>query len=329
MATRRITTNIKTENQLRQVIAAYPKVLDKRIKSQLDAYSIELINASKLSIVGFSSDDLPMRVLLSNDLVIKADDTIELHAHEGKIDVLNDTYASLYFLIPGVDHGLRVNGIVRKSEFQIVIKITSVYLHCARAAARAGLWSSLDQSYAVRPFTSNEMLSVSPFLLLKTMDANGSTEISPRGDEKGFVRQLTANQLFIPERPGNKVAISLRNILQNRNVELLFILPSSNYVLGVRGLGSVTTEDRVLDLAIVNNKRPKLGIIMDKCEFELKKSSSLTNGSIWSSSNYVSPDRLTRFSRALSIHMNGEGIAGKATTPIVEAIVKHDMKNLY
>ena len=65
----------------------------------------------------------------------------------------------------------------------------------------------------------------SPFMLLASADANGKIDISPKGDPPGFVHVLDETTLAIPDRPGNRHADSLSNILQNPEVGLLFIIP--------------------------------------------------------------------------------------------------------
>ncbi|WP_353050351.1 pyridoxamine 5'-phosphate oxidase family protein [Bacillus sp. ISL-45] len=68
-------------------------------------------------------------------------------------------------------------------------------------------------------------ISHSPFLVLSTSDENGCTDASPRGDAPGFVHVLDKNRIVIPERPGNKRMDSLKNILSNERVGLLFLIP--------------------------------------------------------------------------------------------------------
>ncbi|HEU4536783.1 MAG TPA: pyridoxamine 5'-phosphate oxidase family protein, partial [Polyangiaceae bacterium] len=66
----------------------------------------------------------------------------------------------------------------------------------------------------LNPLT-RRFIELSPFLCLSTSGPDGSCDVSPRGDPAGFVRVLDDATLLIPERPGNKLADSLRNILGN------------------------------------------------------------------------------------------------------------------
>ncbi|MBK8238578.1 MAG: pyridoxamine 5'-phosphate oxidase family protein [Deltaproteobacteria bacterium] len=71
----------------------------------------------------------------------------------------------------------------------------------------------------------------SPWVCLATSDDSGNLDVSPRGDPAGFVRILDDVTLLLPERPGNRIADSLRNILVRPRVGLLFVIPG---VGGVR-----------------------------------------------------------------------------------------------
>lgn len=111
------------------------------------------------------------------------------------------------------------------------------------------------------------------------------------------------HSLFIPERPGNKVAISAGNIIKNEKIELLMLIPGTDTVMSIHGKASLTRNDKLLDLAIVNNKRPKLGILLTKCHFLIKQSKAIQQSQPWLNENHIDPTQLTRFSRALSAHM--------------------------
>jgi len=324
---------ITSETQLRKIISAYPKILDKRVRFELDHYCREFISFSTLIVSAYHLSNYPMVPLTHKDVVVLDSKTIMLSLDS----FLNlgdaSIYASLYFLVPGVGHGLRVNGQFEKQkDSKVVFKVTTAYLHCARAAARAELWrdhQSKSQFENNKKISPEEFISASPYLLMKTTNEMGETELSPRGDQAGFVHLIEEDCLFIPERPGNKVAVSLRNILKNGKVELLFFLPGTDYIMNVNGHAILTEDEQYIDATAVNNKRPKLGILLEKCCFSIAQSKAIKSAQPWFDKSHVNPDCLTRFSKALSAHMNGEGLIGKAATPFISAIVKNDMKHLY
>lgn len=326
-----MTSSITSEQQLRQVIPAYPKIMDKRIQSKLDHYCHELIEHSTLAIFACSDTSIPMQVIATRRIHTLNEHCIDLSSLSAKThldDADTKCFASLYVLVPGVGHGLRINGSLERLASGLKLHIQTVYVHCARAAARSKLWETPPKETEANQ-APHAFLEQCSYLMLKTMNQQGQTELSPRGDQFGFVKLINSHSLFIPERPGNKVAISLRNILQNETIELLAFQPSSNYCLRVTGNATLSQNESLLAQSIVGNKRPKLGIRIDDCQYFTSEADDLINLGIWDSSTHIKASQLSSFTKVLSSHMNGEGMLGKVARPVIQGVVNHDMKNLY
>lgn len=338
---------IQNEQHLRQLISAPPALLEKRVQTQLDAYCFEVINHARVMIVASESGTPALQpVSLSHcqlDITAnsvrfslpEADEQPDLqtdkqadrqanHGHSGQ-------NASLYFLIPGVGHALRVNGRLSRQlpqgHWQLQIK--SAYLHCARAAVRSGLWDNETEHSAAVLTDSTRYLQQAMYLLLKTCDAQGITSVSPRGDETGVIRMLPDGRLFMAERPGNKVALSLRNLLQNPALELLLLIPGQPQLLHICGSAQLTTEPQLLAACAIGDKVPKLGLLIEPQTIRFTSASALTDAGLFDAEHRVEAKQLTPFAKALSAHMSGEGLMGKATHLVVDQVVKHDLKNLY
>ena len=114
----------------------------------------------------------------------------------------------------------------------------------------------------LNPLT-RRFIEYSPFLCLATADGAGNCDVSPRGDPRGFVRILDDETLLVPERPGNRLADSLRNVLQNPRVGLLFIIPGVTDTFRVNGRATVTTDRTLLEPCAVEGKVPRLGLLVD------------------------------------------------------------------
>src|SRR5262245_6910505 len=110
---------------------------------------------------------------------------------------------------------------------------------------------------------TRRFITASPFVCLATSDAEGNCDVSPRGDPVGFVRILDDRTLLLPERPGNRLADSLRNILSNPHVGLLFVIPGVSDTFRVNGRAALTTDAELLAPSAVEGKTPKLGILID------------------------------------------------------------------
>ncbi|MGH7340045.1 MAG: pyridoxamine 5'-phosphate oxidase family protein, partial [Candidatus Rokuibacteriota bacterium] len=78
-------------------------------------------------------------------------------------------------------------------------------------------------------------IASSPFLLLGTSNAKGQCDVSPKGDEPGFVKVLDETHLAIPDRIGNNRLDGMRNILDNGHVGLIFLIPGREDTLRVNG----------------------------------------------------------------------------------------------
>ena len=101
---------------------------------------------------------------------------------------------------------------------------------------------------------TRRFIDLSPFMLLATSAPDGSCDVSPRGDPIGFVHVLDDRTLLVPERPGNRLADSLRNILRNPHVGLLFLVPGVGDTLRVNGRATIVTDPELLGTLAVEGK---------------------------------------------------------------------------
>lgn len=325
---------VNDEEQLRKIIPRPPAIMDKRLQTALDDNCLELIQHAKLYVLASSENKWSIRIcsIETLDVLNRKQILLSGAAVGGEVsnESIQDTPVSLYFLIPGVGHSLRVNGDVSGEKRGLVLNLRNAYLHCARAAVRAGLWDMASNGLGAGDTLSTaEFLKRSAYLLLKTQNLQGHIELSPRGDQAGFVNKLDANTLFIPERPGNKVAVSLRNILQNSRVELLMFLPADNVLLKVQGKASLSICPEYLKMAKVGNKTPKLGILIQQCQFSMAQSSALSALRQAMDSGALSTANVKSFSKAFAEHTSGRGIKGKLAHIVIDGVVKKDLRSLY
>jgi uncharacterized protein len=110
---------------------------------------------------------------------------------------------------------------------------------------------------------TRRFVELAPFACLATSDALGTCDVSPRGDPPGFVRILDDRTLLVPERPGNRLADTLRNILENPRVALLFVIPGVGETFRVNGRATLVTDAALLAPSAIEGKPPKLGIVVD------------------------------------------------------------------
>lgn len=121
----------------------------------------------------------------------------------------------------------------------------------------------------------------SPFICLGTQNADGRADVSPRGDPVGFVRILNRNTLAIPDRPGNNRLDSLVNIVAHPSVGLLFIVPGFDDTLRVNGDASLVNDPELLKSMSVQDRVPKLAIVVDVKEVFLHCAKAFRRSHLW------------------------------------------------
>ena len=134
---------------------------------------------------------------------------------------------------------------------------------------------------------TRQFIDRSPFVLLATSAPDGTCDVSPRGDPPGFVRVLDDRTLLIPERPGNRLADSLRNVLGNPSVGLLFVIPGIGDTLRVNGRARIVTDSELLEPCAVEGKTPKLGLLIDVDQVFTHCSKAFLRSHLWDPERYV------------------------------------------
>jgi PPOX class probable FMN-dependent enzyme len=129
----------------------------------------------------------------------------------------------------------------------------------------------------------------SPFICIATSDSSGHCDLSPRGDPVGFVRVLDERTLLIPERPGNRIADSLRNMLANPHIGVLFFVPGVTDTFRVNGRATITVDDALLSPCAVEGRSPRLGVLVDIDEAYTQCSKALLRSRLWDPQRHVDP----------------------------------------
>jgi len=139
---------------------------------------------------------------------------------------------------------------------------------------------------------TRQFVDRSPFLCLATSSPDGTCDVSPRGDPPGFVRVLDERTLLLPERPGNRLADSLRNILGNPHVGLLFIVPGVSDTLRINGRAELVDDAELLEPLAVEDKAPKLGLRIEIDEVFTHCSKAFLRSKLWDPARFVERSEL-------------------------------------
>jgi PPOX class probable FMN-dependent enzyme len=108
-----------------------------------------------------------------------------------------------------------------------------------------------------------QWLAASPFCLVATSAANGSCDVSPKGDPPGFTLVLDDRTIALPERAGNRRADGFHNILSNPHVGLVYLLPGRGDTLRINGRARLTRDPALLDRMVVKGHRPLLAVVVE------------------------------------------------------------------
>lgn len=136
-----------------------------------------------------------------------------------------------------------------------------------------------------------EWLANSPFCLLATAAADGSCDVSPKGDPAGFVKVLDDRTIAFPERPGNRRADGFHNILSNPHVGLIFFIPGRGDTLRINGRARIVREAPWFDTMLVQGHRPKLGLLIEIQEVFYHCSKAFLRSDLWQPETWA-PERM-------------------------------------
>jgi PPOX class probable FMN-dependent enzyme len=140
--------------------------------------------------------------------------------------------------------------------------------------------------------TTRPFIEQSPFVCVATAAPGGGLDISPRGDPAGFVRILDDRTLLLPDRPGNKIADTLTNLLEDDRIALLFLIPGIGETFRVNGRARIVDDPELLAASAVEGKPPKLGLLVEIEEAYPQCPKALLRSELWNEEKHVARDEL-------------------------------------
>jgi uncharacterized protein len=155
-----------------------------------------------------------------------------------------------------------------------------------------------------------------PFVVLATVGPEG-VDCSPRGDPPGFVRVRDAKTVLIPDRRGNNRIDSLRNIVRDPRISLLFIIPGIGNTLRINGRAEISTDPDLGASFAVRGKAPKAVLVVtaERVYFQCPK--ALVRSRLWSADAQIARSELPSTGEILQALSKGriEGAAYDAAYP--------------
>ncbi len=152
-------------------------------------------------------------------------------------------------------------------------------------------------------------IEASPFVALATSGPEG-LDCSPRGDLAGFVRMHDVRTLMMPDRRGNNRLDSLRNIVRNQRIGLLFMVPGSGNTLRVNGKAHLSIDEDLLASFAVEGKAPRSVIVLETEAVYFQCARAIVRSRLWSDEARVDPNCLPTPGQVLAALTDGE-VGGK------------------
>jgi uncharacterized protein len=143
----------------------------------------------------------------------------------------------------------------------------------------------------LNPLT-RQFVERSPFVVVASGRPDGGLDVSPRGDPAGFVRILDERTLLLPDRPGNKLADTLTNLLADDRIALLFLIPGVNDTFRVNGRGRIVDDPELLAASEVEGKVPQLGILVQVEEAYTQCPKAFLRSELWNPERHIERSEL-------------------------------------
>lgn len=139
---------------------------------------------------------------------------------------------------------------------------------------------------------TRQFIERSPFVCLATAGPDGGLDVSPRGDPAGFVRIIDERTLLLPERPGNRIADSLTNLLADPRIALLFLIPGVGDTFRVNGQAVIIDDPDLLAPSAIGGKVPRLGILVSIEEAYTQCPKALIRSELWNPERHLERSEL-------------------------------------
>jgi PPOX class probable FMN-dependent enzyme len=178
-----------------------------------------------------------------------------------------------------------------------------------RAVVPQPLQHAADKTRKELHELDRQWLAESAFCLIATSAADGSCDVSPKGDPAGFTKVLDDTTIAIPERAGNRRVDGFTNILSNPHVGLIYLLPGRGDTLRINGRARIVRDAPFFDDLVVKGNRPQLALVVEIEEIFHHCSKAFLRSKLWKHETW-SPDAVpSRAKIAKALERRGDDLA--------------------
>jgi len=147
-------------------------------------------------------------------------------------------------------------------------------------------------------------IAASPVVIVGTQSATAADN-SPRGDVPGFVKVVDDHTLLIPDRRGNNRLDTLRNLVRNPMIGLLFVVPGVNETFRVNGEALVSRDPALTEQFVMQGEAPRTVIIVKVNEAYIQCSRALVRSDLWNPAKYAAPGAVPSMGTVMAQHTCG------------------------
>lgn len=145
-------------------------------------------------------------------------------------------------------------------------------------------------------------IACAPFVFIASASESGLIDVSPKGDQPGFVQVLDDTTLAVPDRPGNRRIDTFRNVLRNPNVGLIFVIPGITYTVRIRGTAIIVRDLALRESMQVNGKLPDHALVVDVMEVSAHCPKCMVRSGLWEKDSWPDTTGLPTFAETLVAH---------------------------
>jgi uncharacterized protein len=159
-------------------------------------------------------------------------------------------------------------------------------LDAAAAAALVASYAAVSPTAALKDIGRidahmGRFIALSPLCLVSTADAAGKQDVTPRGDPPGSFKVIDEKTIAIADRPGNNRLDTLKNLLENPQIALIFLLPGVSETVRLAGTASFSVDAELLVSMAVQGKAPRCAIVVTVRQAYLHCAKALIRSKLW------------------------------------------------
>jgi PPOX class probable FMN-dependent enzyme len=149
---------------------------------------------------------------------------------------------------------------------------------------------------------ARRFIAHSPFVFVASAGADGTIDISPKGDPPGFVKVLDDRTLAVPDRPGNRRIDTFHNVLANPRVGLIFVIPGDTFTLRVSGTAVIVRDLELREALAANGKLPDHALVVGVSRVLSHCPKCMIRSGLWKADAWPDTGGLPSFAEVMVAH---------------------------